>query len=80
MPNLAACSSDIGRDGRRGMVLADHPAEPIWWGQVTPPSATEVTMSLRIRTVVLLLTFFFASGVGCSDCQPCPDPSQLFCS
>lgn len=39
-------------------------------------------MSYRARFVCLMLALFLGSALGCgpNDCQPCPDPSQLFCS
>ena len=36
-------------------------------------------MKNLIRVTCLALVLLFAGGVGFSDCQPCNDPSQLFC-
>lgn len=36
-------------------------------------------MKTTIRAICLVLALMFVGGFGFDDCQPCEDPSQLFC-
>lgn len=32
-----------------------------------------------VRTILLALFLLFAAGAALTGCQPCDDPSQLYC-
>ena len=44
-----------------------------------PVRAEPASMRKRLGFFIVLVTLA-VGAIGCNDCQPCEDPSQLFCA